>query len=78
VSASLEDMVRRGKTHACVDVARCEAVARFGRGARLVPMVVGSVDERRRRAPTSSADDELGLISPADHLVRDFNWMEAF
>jgi len=78
VSASLEDMVRRGKTHACVDVARCEAVARFGRGARLVPMVVGSVDERRRRAPTSSADDERGLISPADHIVRDFNWMEAF
>jgi len=58
VSASLEDMVRRGKNPACVDVARCESVARFGRGARLVAVVVGYVDERRHQAPTSSADVE--------------------
>jgi len=58
VSASLKDMVRRGKTHVCVDVARCESVARFGMGARLVAVVVGCVDERRRQAPTASADIE--------------------
>jgi len=55
VSASLEDMVRHGKTHDCVDGATRESVARFGGGARLVAVVVGGVDERRRRAPTTSA-----------------------
>jgi len=34
--------------------------------------------ERRRRAPRSSADDELGLISPADHIVRHLNWDGGF
>jgi len=43
-----------------------------------VAVVICSVDECRRRAPTSSADDECGLISPADHIVRQFNWDEGF
>ena len=32
VSASSEDTVRPGKTQACVDNARLESVARFGKG----------------------------------------------
>ena len=41
-------------------------------------VVVGSVDERRRRAPTSSADNERGVISPAGHIFRHFKWDGGF
>jgi len=78
VSASLEDTVRLGKAQACVENARLESVARFGRGVRLVVVVVGSVDERRHRSRTSSADDERGMISPPDRILRHLNWDGSF
>jgi len=34
--------------------------------------------KRRRRAPTSSADVERGLISKVDRMVRQFSWNGGF